>query len=95
MSDRIQQLEDALASLQSSLSTDEHPLLRSDLLRIKSSAELHRVQMTSSKLASSSATDEHQENDFSNISHSSEHSIEQPSHDQVAPTHVSSVPTNL
>jgi hypothetical protein len=89
MSDRIQQLEDALALLQSSFSTDGHPLLRSDLLRIKSSAELHRAQMTNSALASSPAIDEHQEYDLSNVSQSSSfHSMtEQPSHDSV---HVSS-----
>lgn len=41
MSDRIRQLEDALAILQSSVSRDTHPLLRRDLLDIKSSLTLH------------------------------------------------------
>ncbi|KAF9441787.1 hypothetical protein P691DRAFT_622467, partial [Macrolepiota fuliginosa MF-IS2] len=34
MSDRIQQLEDAVAILQSTLSNEPHPLLTRDLLRI-------------------------------------------------------------
>ncbi|KIP07741.1 hypothetical protein PHLGIDRAFT_127425 [Phlebiopsis gigantea 11061_1 CR5-6] len=41
MSERIRQLEDALAILQSSTTCDEHPLLRVDLLSIKSGLELH------------------------------------------------------
>lgn len=41
MSDRIRQLEDALAILQSSTTRDMHPLLRPDLLGIKSGLELH------------------------------------------------------
>lgn len=41
MSDRIRQLEDALASLQSSISSEPHPLLSRDLMNIKSSIELH------------------------------------------------------
>lgn len=41
MSDRIRQLEDALAILQSTLTHDPHPLLHRDLLKIKSSIELH------------------------------------------------------
>lgn len=41
MSDRIRQLEDALATLQSSLSSEPHPLLTRDLMNIKSSIELH------------------------------------------------------
>jgi len=41
MSDRIRQLEDALAILQSTLTRDPHPLLHRDLLKIKSSIELH------------------------------------------------------
>ena len=81
MSDRIQQLEDALALLQSSFSTEGHPLLRSDLLRIKSSAELHRAQMPSSTLPLSPAIDEHQEYDL-NVSQSSS-MTGQPSHDSV------------
>jgi hypothetical protein len=41
MSDRIRQLEDALAILQSTHTRDPHPLLHRDLLKIKSSIELH------------------------------------------------------
>ncbi|EED79379.1 predicted protein [Postia placenta Mad-698-R] len=41
MSDRIRQLEDALAILQSSVTRDLHPLLAHDLLKIKSGLELH------------------------------------------------------
>lgn len=41
MSDRIRQLEDALAILQSTQTRDPHPLLQRDLLKIKSSIELH------------------------------------------------------
>ncbi|KAI0942941.1 hypothetical protein AcV7_002222 [Taiwanofungus camphoratus] len=41
MSDRIRQLEDALAILQSSVTRESHPLLSSDLLKIKSGLELH------------------------------------------------------
>jgi hypothetical protein len=41
MSDRIRQLEDGLAVLQSTLTHDPHPLLHRDLLKIKSSIELH------------------------------------------------------
>jgi hypothetical protein len=41
MSDRIRQLEDALAILQSTLTCEPHPMLHRDLLKIKSSIELH------------------------------------------------------
>lgn len=41
MSDRIRLLEDALSILQSTSSTEVHPLLDRDLLKIKSSIELH------------------------------------------------------
>ncbi|KAJ7481737.1 hypothetical protein FB451DRAFT_1030751, partial [Mycena latifolia] len=41
MSDRIRQLEDALAVLQSTVTNEPHPLLDRDLLKIKSSIELH------------------------------------------------------
>lgn len=41
MSDRIRQLEDALAILQSTQTRETHPLLQRDLLKIKSSIELH------------------------------------------------------
>ncbi|KAJ7507374.1 fungal-specific transcription factor domain-containing protein [Mycena galericulata] len=41
MSDRIRLLEDALAILQSTVTSDPHPLLDRELLKIKSSIELH------------------------------------------------------
>ena len=41
MSDRIRLLEDALTILQSTVSSESHPLLDRDLLKIKSSIELH------------------------------------------------------
>ena len=41
MSDRIRSLEDALAILQSSITRETHPLLRRDLLDIKSGLQLH------------------------------------------------------
>lgn len=41
MSDRIRQLEDAVAILQSTLSSEPHPLLSRELLKVKSSIELH------------------------------------------------------
>ncbi|TFK52991.1 hypothetical protein OE88DRAFT_1656749 [Heliocybe sulcata] len=41
MSDRIRQLEDALSILQGTITRDPHPLLRRDLLKIKSGLELH------------------------------------------------------
>lgn len=41
MSDRIRQLEDALAIVQSSVSRDTHPLLARDLMKVKSGLELH------------------------------------------------------
>lgn len=41
MSDRIRQLEDALALIQSSVSRDPHPLLSRDLMKVKSGLELH------------------------------------------------------
>lgn len=44
MSDRIRQLEDALAILQSLNSKDAHPLLRRDLLEIKSGLQLHSAR---------------------------------------------------
>lgn len=43
MSERIQQLEDALRSTNSQLSTSEHPLLRQELLLIKKSPELFGI----------------------------------------------------
>ncbi|KIK07108.1 hypothetical protein K443DRAFT_2593 [Laccaria amethystina LaAM-08-1] len=41
MSDRIRQLEDALAILQSTVSKEPHPLLDCELFKIKLSMELH------------------------------------------------------
>lgn len=41
MSDRIRQLEDALAIVQSTVTNEPHPLLSRDLLKVKSSLELH------------------------------------------------------
>ncbi|KZT28275.1 hypothetical protein NEOLEDRAFT_1129627 [Neolentinus lepideus HHB14362 ss-1] len=41
MSDRIRQLEDALSILQGTITREPHPLLRRDLLKIKSGLELH------------------------------------------------------
>lgn len=48
MSDRIRQLEDALAILQSTVTGpagEPHPLLQRDLLKIKSSIELHSASV--------------------------------------------------
>ncbi|KIJ62737.1 hypothetical protein HYDPIDRAFT_114430 [Hydnomerulius pinastri MD-312] len=44
MSDRIRQLEDALGTVQAKCTTDHHPLLHQDLLRIKNSLELYSPQ---------------------------------------------------
>lgn len=41
MSDRIRQLEDALAVVQSTVTNEAHPLLDRELMKIKSSLELH------------------------------------------------------
>ena len=49
MSDRIRQLEDGLAILQSSVTREPHPLLAGDFLKIKSGLELH----SASELAAS------------------------------------------
>ncbi|KAI0293876.1 fungal-specific transcription factor domain-containing protein [Multifurca ochricompacta] len=47
MSDRIRQLEDALAVSHSNVSRDPHPLLQRDLLKIKSIIDLHSaIEMT-------------------------------------------------
>ncbi|TFK66166.1 hypothetical protein BDN72DRAFT_844719 [Pluteus cervinus] len=48
MSHRIRQLEDALAILQVTISTERHPLLRDDLLKIKFGAEVLKSQPGSS-----------------------------------------------
>lgn len=52
MSDRIRQLEDALAILQSAVAGpgETHPLLARDLLKIKSSIELHSASTTGNGL---------------------------------------------
>ncbi|KAF9236495.1 hypothetical protein BU15DRAFT_49985 [Melanogaster broomeanus] len=44
MSDRIRQLEDALSTVQKKCSTEPHPLLNQDFLRIKNSLELYTPQ---------------------------------------------------
>ena len=49
MSDRIRQLEDGLAILQSSVTREPYPLLAGDFLKIKSGLELH----SASELAAS------------------------------------------
>lgn len=48
MSDRIRYLEEALETLQSSCSPQIHPLLREDLLSIKTSVELYGGPQTGS-----------------------------------------------
>ncbi|EED78792.1 predicted protein [Postia placenta Mad-698-R] len=53
MSDRIRQLEDALAILQSSVTRDLHPLLVQDLLKIKSGLELHSAAHLQGRVAHS------------------------------------------
>ena len=56
MSERIRQLEDALAIFQSGVSSDRHPLLRDELLSIKFGPEVRRTvdeEATRNKLASS------------------------------------------
>ncbi|KIY49731.1 hypothetical protein FISHEDRAFT_7362, partial [Fistulina hepatica ATCC 64428] len=61
MSDRIRQLEDALAIAQSTISKDPHPLLKRELLKIKSSLELHsaiEVGELESSLDAKEETDE-------------------------------------
>ena len=69
LSDRVRQLEDALECLQSRCSNQPHPLLSSELLKIKTSQELYgtimnpsssnsNVAPTSSTTATSSAVDQ-------------------------------------
>ncbi|KAH8104100.1 fungal-specific transcription factor domain-containing protein [Cristinia sonorae] len=56
MSERIRQLEDALAIFQSGVSSERHPLLRDELLSIKFGPEVRRTvdeEATRNKLASS------------------------------------------
>lgn len=43
MSERIRQLEDALAIFQAGISTERHPLLRDELLTIKFGPEVRRT----------------------------------------------------
>lgn len=49
MSHRIRQLEDGLAILQSSVSTERHPLLHDELLKIKFGAEALKSHQESPK----------------------------------------------
>ncbi|KAH9944904.1 fungal-specific transcription factor domain-containing protein [Amylocystis lapponica] len=63
MSDRIRQLEDALTILQSSTSREQHPLLRRDLLKIKSGLELHSA-MNVSALDADEPPDEDEESQY-------------------------------
>lgn len=44
MSDRIRDLEGGLQSVQARVSTEEHPLLRQDLLTIKKSPDLFGIE---------------------------------------------------
>ncbi|KAG7442877.1 uncharacterized protein BT62DRAFT_904567 [Guyanagaster necrorhizus] len=61
MSDRIRQLEDALTILQSTVTTEPHPLLDRDLLKIKSSIELHAaIQESEGSTAQAEDTDDSQ-----------------------------------
>ncbi|KAK0484663.1 hypothetical protein IW261DRAFT_1331075 [Armillaria novae-zelandiae] len=61
MSDRIRQLEDALLILQSTITTEPHPLLDRDSLKIKSSIELHAaIQESESSAALAEEADESQ-----------------------------------
>ena len=57
MSDRIRQLEDALAILQSSTSREPHPLLRRDLLNIKSSLHLHSALRAQGRVQNADSDD--------------------------------------
>lgn len=57
MGERIEALEDALASLQASISREPHPLLRQDLLRVKSTAEFHQAHGLAVKFSSGSSDD--------------------------------------
>jgi hypothetical protein len=57
MSDRIRQLEDAL---QSNQTHDSHPLLHRDLLKIKSSLELHSAAEGEDALPAQEDTEESQ-----------------------------------
>ncbi|KAG2145884.1 fungal-specific transcription factor domain-containing protein [Suillus clintonianus] len=49
MSDRIRQLEDALETVQAKCTSDPHPLLHQDSLRIKNSLELYSSHATSGR----------------------------------------------
>ncbi|KAK0220929.1 hypothetical protein EDD85DRAFT_983666 [Armillaria nabsnona] len=61
MSDRIRQLEDALMILQSTITTEPHPLLDRDSLKIKSSIELHAaIQESENNAAQAEEVDDSQ-----------------------------------
>ncbi|KAH9931591.1 fungal-specific transcription factor domain-containing protein [Fomitopsis serialis] len=60
MSDRIRELEDSLALLQSSVSRETHPLLSRDRLKIKSGLELHSA---ASRLGGDGLFEEEEEED--------------------------------
>ncbi|KAG1743311.1 fungal-specific transcription factor domain-containing protein [Suillus paluster] len=65
MSDRIRQLEDALETVQAKCSSDPHPLLHQDSLRIKNSLELYSSHATSGRHAQTEGTSK--ENHASNF----------------------------
>ncbi|KAG0700446.1 fungal-specific transcription factor domain-containing protein [Suillus ampliporus] len=56
MSDRIRQLEDALETVQAKCSSDPHPLLHQDSLRIKNSLELYSSHATGGRHARTDGT---------------------------------------
>jgi len=60
MSDRIRELEDSLALIQSSVSREPHPLLSRDRLKIKSGLELHSA---ASRLGGDGLLEEEEEED--------------------------------
>lgn len=57
LSERVRQLEGGLKTLQSSVSSDSHPLLSSELLRIKNSQELYGGMTQSVSEPTASYTD--------------------------------------
>lgn len=77
MGERIESLETALATLQATISREPHPLLRQELLRVKSSAELHRAHGVASK-SSPASSDDTPENEYSNRNHSDYHMSVEP-----------------
>ncbi len=61
MSDRIRPTEDALMILQSTITTEPHPLLDRDSLKIKSSIELHAaIQESENNAAQAEEADDSQ-----------------------------------